>query len=116
MSKRSDKLLLEDIIDSINEIQNFTTGLSFEQFSDDIKTMNAVLWSLSTIGEAANKLSTELSQKYNEIDWHHIISFRNRIIHEYFGVDYSLVWDVIKTQLEKLKLYAEMILNTTELD
>ena len=95
MSKRSDTLLLQDINEAISEIRTFTDGLSFEQFYDDAKTRNAVLYSLSIIGEAINKLSSEFLLKNNSFEWHNVISFRNRIIHEYFGVDYALVWNVI---------------------
>ncbi len=114
MSERNDLLLLEDILEAITDIENFTSGFSYEDFAGDKKTFNAVIRSFSIIGEAANKLSAETTVKYNEIEWYKVISFRNRLIHEYFGVDYEMVWEVIKNYLSILKKYVERIIREKE--
>ena len=106
--------MLQDIKEAISEIQIFIKGENFDSFKSDPKTLNAVLWSLSTIGEAANKLSSDFTSLHLNINWHQIISFRNRIIHEYFGVDYNLVWDIIQNHLITLQEQIKDILN--ELD
>ena len=111
MLKRSDVLLLEDIEESIYDIENFTVGLTYEEFSIDRKTFNAVVRSLTIIGEAANKLSTDLKTRYSEIEWFKVVAFRNRLIHEYFGIDYEMVWQVIKNYLNRLKEYVQKILS-----
>jgi len=92
MSKRSSPLLLEDIIDCANKILTYTEGLSFEQFVADSKTVDAVIRNFEVIGEAANRLPEELKDQFPQIDWHRIRGFRNRIVHDYMGIDYKIVW------------------------
>jgi uncharacterized protein with HEPN domain len=92
MSKRSPQLLLEDIIASANKILTYTDGLSFEQFLSDDKTVDAVIRNFEIIGEAANRLPEEIRERYPNIDWHRIRGFRNRIVHDYMGIDYKIVW------------------------
>jgi uncharacterized protein with HEPN domain len=87
MSKRSLQLLLEDIIASANKILTYTAGLSFEQFLSDDKTIDAVIRNFEIIGEAANRLPDEIRDQYANIDWHRIRGFRNRIVHDYMGID-----------------------------
>ena len=92
MSKRSPQLLLEDIIESANKILAYTDGLSFEQFLADGRTVDAVIRNFEIIGEAANRLPEEIRDQYSNIDWHRIRGFRNRIVHDYMGIDYTIVW------------------------
>lgn len=68
--------------------------MSFEQFLSDGKTIDAVIRNFEIIGEAANRLSEEFKENYPEIDWHRIRGFRNRIVHDYAGIDYSIVWEI----------------------
>ena len=88
MSKRQPLLLVEDIIDSAEKIFRYTDGLSFEQFSADSKTIDAVIRNFEIIGEAANRLPEEFKDKHPEMDWHRLRRFRNRIVHHYFGIDF----------------------------
>lgn len=94
MSKREPTLLVEDIIDSAIKILEYTDNLSFEEFINDSKTVDAVIRNFEIIGEAANRLPGEFKDKYSDIDWHRIRGFRNRIVHDYFGIDYSIVWEI----------------------
>ena len=102
MSKRTPKLLLEDIIESAEKILQYTNGISFEEFSKDNKTVDAVIRNFEIIGEASNLLSDEIKDKYSEIDWHRIRGFRNRIVHDYFGVDLQIIWKIILDQIPGL--------------
>ncbi len=102
MSKRTPKLLLEDIIESAEKILQYTKGISFEEFSKDNKTVDAVIRNFEIIGEASNLLPDELKDKYSEIDWHRIRGFRNRIVHDYFGVDLQIIWKIIFDQIPGL--------------
>jgi uncharacterized protein with HEPN domain len=108
MSKRQPSLLLEDIIDSGHKILTYTANLSFEEFIADSKTIDAVVRNFEIIGEAANRLPEEFKEKFPDIDWHRIRGFRNRIVHDYFGIDYNIVWQIketfLPTLLEKLKV------------
>lgn len=111
MSKREPKLLIEDIIDSGKKILEYTHNLAFEEFEEDGKTIDAVIRNFEIIGEAANRLPEEYKENYPEIDWHRIRGFRNRIVHDYFGIDLAIVWEIrnsflppLITKLEKLIL------------
>jgi uncharacterized protein with HEPN domain len=102
MSKRNSKLLIEDIIESGNKILDYTKGYTFEQFIADSKTVDAVIRNFEVIGEAANRLDEEFKDKYPQIDWHRIRGFRNRIVHDYMGVDYGIVWQIRESFLRDL--------------
>ncbi|MCX6285474.1 MAG: DUF86 domain-containing protein [Bacteroidetes bacterium] len=102
MSKRTPKLLLEDIIESAEKVLQYTKGISFEEFSKDNKTVDAVIRNFEIIGEASNLLPDEIKDKYSEIDWHRIRGFRNRIVHDYFGVDLQIIWKIIYDQIPSL--------------
>jgi len=93
---------LNDIIESISDIREFIKGISFEDFSKDKKTIKAVVRSLEVIGEAANKIPQNLRDNYPEASWQEIIGMRNRLIHEYFGIDIEIVWQTIEEDLEPL--------------
>lgn len=84
MSKREPSLLVEDIIESAEKILFYTNNLTFEQFSNDGKTIDAVIRNFEIIGEAANRLPDEFKEKHPNIDWHRIRGFRYRIVHDYF--------------------------------
>lgn len=94
MSKRSAELLLEDILMSSGKILDYTKGMSFEQFMLDGKTVDAVIRNFEIIGEAANRLSEEVKDQYPSINWHRLRGFRNRIVHDYMGIDYKIVWNI----------------------
>lgn len=93
-----------DILDSAAKILNYTEGLSFEQFTTDGKTIDAVIRNFEIIGEAANRLPEEFKDRYPDIDWHRIRGFRNRIVHDYFGIDYSIVWLIKETFLPNMMM------------
>lgn len=102
MSKRQPILLVQDIIESGEKILLYTAGLSFEQFTSDNKTIDAVVRNFEIIGEAANHLPEEFKDKHPEIDWHRMRGFRNRIVHDYFGIDYNIVWQIKETTLQEM--------------
>jgi len=102
MSKRTPLLLLEDIQESAQKILDYTRNLSFDEFSKDNKTIDAVIRNFEIIGEASNLLPDEIKDKYTEIDWHRIRGFRNRIVHDYFGVDLQIVWKITFDQIPGL--------------
>lgn len=102
MSKREPFLLVQDIIDSAEKILEYTQNLSFEEFTKDSKTIDAVIRNFEIIGEAATRLPQDFKDKHAIIDWHRIRGFRNRIVHDYFGIDYGIVWDIKEKFLPKL--------------
>lgn len=110
MSKRNNQLLLIDIVDSIDKIEQYTSGLTKESFLKDSKTCDAVIRNFEIIGEAANRLTEEFKDKHTHIDWFRIKGFRNRIVHDYMGIDYQIVWTIIERDLQSLKLEIEKLL------
>ena len=91
MSSRSVDLLIEDIIESGKKILKYTSDLTYDQFINDDKTIDAVIRNFEIIGEAANQLPEDFKERNNQIDWFRMRGFRNRIVHAYFGIDYSIV-------------------------
>ncbi len=103
MSKRNNALLLADILTAINKIKTYTAGLDFDGFMADSRTVEAVERNFEIIGEAANQLTVDFQQAHSDISWHSVVSFRNRLIHGYFGVDYQILWYVIEHNLPQLE-------------
>jgi uncharacterized protein with HEPN domain len=93
---------LIDILESIKDITDFTDGMTIDQFSVDRKTVKAVIRCLEVIGEAANKIPNNVREKYPEVPWIEIIGMRNRLIHEYFGVDVNIIWQTIQEDIKPL--------------
>ena len=99
MSKRETQLLIEDIVVAANKILKFTKNMDFDAFTQDEKTIDAVIRNFEIIGEASNRLPTEFKDLHANINWKRVIGFRNRIVHEYFGVDRSIVWNITQDYL-----------------
>jgi uncharacterized protein with HEPN domain len=100
MPKRVDRLLIADIINAIDEINQFIDGHDFVSFSNDAKTKAAVVRNLEIIGEAASMISEEIILHYPLVEWKQMKSLRNKLIHEYFGIDYSIVWHIINDEIQ----------------
>lgn len=103
MSKRNSKLLIFDILEAAKKIKAYTAGLSYEKFLADAKTIDAVIRNFEIIGEASNRLPDDFKEKYSSVDWFRIIGFRNRIVHDYMGIDYQIVWTIIQKDLNGLE-------------
>ncbi len=103
MSNRPINLLLSDILESIDRVTQYIEGLSFDAFSDDQKSIDAVVRNLEIIGEAANRLPDEFKEKHPEVEWHKVVGLRNRIIHDYFGIDLEIIWQIIHSDLPALR-------------
>ncbi len=101
--RRSYKLYLEEILSSTNKIQKYVGDSSFEDLLKDEMKIDAVVRNFEIIGEAANKISQEIKEKYPSIEWRKISDFRNILAHEYFGIDYEIMWDIIKNKLPRLQ-------------
>jgi len=83
---------LNDIIESIDDSHTFTEGMTLDDFSHDKKTVNAVIRSLEIIGEASKKIPNSIRVQYPQIPWREIAGMRDKLIHDYFGVDLEVVW------------------------
>lgn len=116
MSKRDVNLLLEDILLSAEKIRTYTKDLNFNSFISDDKTIDAVIRNFEIIGEAANRIDADFRESNPEIEWNRIRGFRNRIVHDYFGIDYEIVWTIITSYLDELKECIEVILDKNRTD
>jgi uncharacterized protein with HEPN domain len=114
MSKRDIILLLDDMLQSALKIQRYTKDHDFDSFLSDDKTMDAVVRNFEIIGEAANRIDQDFRDKNPEIEWNRIRGFRNRIVHEYFGIDYEIVWEIIESYLFELIEWLETILDSNK--
>ncbi|MCD4774230.1 MAG: DUF86 domain-containing protein [Bacteroidales bacterium] len=111
MSKRDIILLLEDMLDSALRIKRYTNCLNFEFFIEDEKTIDAVIRNFEIIGEAANRIDPDYRKRNPEIEWKRIRGFRNRIVHDYFGIDYEIVWEIIESYLSELIEWLEVLIS-----
>jgi uncharacterized protein with HEPN domain len=94
---------IQDILNSIEEIENFSTGLSFNKFMRDKKTINAIIRSLEVIGEASKNIPKQIRNNHPDIPWAKMAGMRDKLIHEYFGIDLEIIWQTIKRDIPTLK-------------
>jgi len=104
-------MYLEDILVSMNRIFEYIEGYTFTKFKMDYKTVDAVIRNFEVIGEASKNLPGELKETYDEVPWQEMYLLRNRVTHEYFGVDYEIIWDIAKNYLPENKSQIENIIN-----
>lgn len=102
-------MLIEDIWDSMEKIARYVIGMDLNSFQQDDRTIDAVVRNLEIIGEAANRLPESFKLQYAEIPWRKIVGLRNRIVHEYFGVDVDIVWSILQSDLPALRPAFEKI-------
>jgi len=99
MSKRDNDLLIQDIVEACNNIFEYTKGMNYDSFTNSKITVDAVVRNFEIIGEASKMVSDEFKSVHPLIEFKLMTDFRNLLIHEYFGVDYEKVWEVIGNEL-----------------
>jgi len=114
MSKRDKILLLEDMLQSAIKIKRYTDKFDYDTFVEDDKTIDAVVRNFEIIGEAANRIDPDFRTENPEIEWKRIRGFRNRIIHEYFGIDYEIVWSIVESYLDELIDWLETLIENNK--
>jgi len=102
MPSREWRLRLEDMLEAIERIARYTSGMDLTRFANDDKTVDAVVRNLEVIGEAARNTPDEVTRQHSEIPWEKMRGIRNLLVHEYFGVDVSIVWLTITGDLPPL--------------
>ena len=110
MSNRTDKEFLADIQEAIRRIRTYTHEMTYKEFLVDTRTQDAVIRNLGIIGEAPKKLSMELRNRYPNVPWKQMAGARDRLIHNYFGVDLEVVWKISTAELSDLTLQITKIL------
>jgi uncharacterized protein with HEPN domain len=109
--KRNQEIFVWDILKSIESVEKFTENITIEFFCSDREKQNAVIREFEIIGEAAKHVSAELKRKYPEILWPKMIGMRNRLIHEYFGLNLERIWKTAKEDLPMLKTQIAVVLD-----
>jgi len=100
---RSNLEYIRHMLDEIDYIERAGKGIDREVFLRDETLRRSFVRSIEIVGESAKKVSEDFRGQHSEIEWRKIAGMRDRLIHDYFGVDYGLVWDVVETNLPKLK-------------
>ena len=113
MSK-SPKEYLKHILDEIDYLLESSKDIPEDKFMTDMTLQRAYSRSLEIVGEAAKNLPKDFTRSYDQIDWKSIAGMRDRLIHHYFGVDYEIVWDVVKNEIPKLKEQVSQILKKSQ--
>lgn len=110
--KLGDRVRLQHIYDAILEIESYLISKEFSDFIENSMMRFACIKQMEIIGEASNHISNETKSDFTYIEWSQIVGMRNIFVHEYFGVDSTLVWEIIKQDLPDLKVKVKKILDT----
>lgn len=107
---KDDRTYLRHILEALTDVSAFLDGMMFAEFKEDQKTINAVIRSLEIVGEATTHLSDRFRNEYPDFPYREIVSMRNKLIHEYFGVKKDVVWKTCQEDIPPLKAIIEKIL------
>ncbi len=103
MRKRVYRDYVHDILETVQDVAEFVAGMSFEDFRNDKKTIYAVIRGIEVIGEAAKKIPESIKDRYSAIPWRDMAGMRDKLIHEYFGVDVEVLWKTVEQDLPPLR-------------
>lgn len=101
--EHADAARLQHALDAIYEVEKYTSRIAFEEFEQNSMMRFACIKQLEIIGEACNHLSKALKARFTEIQWAQIVGMRNVFVHEYFGIDTRLVWEIIQHDMPELR-------------
>jgi uncharacterized protein with HEPN domain len=104
------KFRIQDILDAVGKVREYTQGMDFKSFTEDRKTVDAVVRNLIIIGEAAIQIPEEVCTKHPEVPWYEMRGMRNFIVHEYFKASDKIIWDTVQVDLPLLPTLLENIL------
>ena len=114
MKKRDDSVYLRHILDAIQRIQEYLAGVAYDQFMQSSLLQDGVVRQLEIIGEAASKVPPSFRDGHPGPAWGSMIGMRNRLIHAYFEVDLSIIWDTVQTDLPSLRQEVRHILGEVD--
>ncbi len=110
--KKDDSVYCKHILNSISKIEEYTSGFSGTQFNGNTLVQDAVARQIEIIGEASKQISPDLKKKHAGVPWKNIAGMRDKLIHDYLGVDIEAVWATVETDLPALKLQIKQVLAT----
>ncbi len=111
--KKDNKIFMEHILESMKRIEEFTEGISKQDFLDTVQIQDSVIRRLEIIGEASKNISAEFREIHSDVPWSEMARTRDKLIHGYFGVDLDLTWTIVKESLPDLKKKIIVILKDT---
>lgn len=114
MFKRKYMQFLNDILLSSDKVMILTKDKSFEDFIQDWVSIDATIRNLEIIGEAAKRLPADVRKQYSQVAWKKIGGLRDILIHEYFGINYNILWDIIKNKIPELNRQIKKILENAK--
>jgi uncharacterized protein with HEPN domain len=100
---------LDDILDGVEKIKRYTREMTYEEFVDDSKTVDAVLRNFEVIGEAAKNVPDEIRQEYDDVPWSEMTGMRDKLIHGYATVELQIVWTTIQEEVPSLGAQIESV-------
>ncbi len=110
MKRNDDLLLLNDVLDAINRIEIYVQGVSKVTFFENLMMQDAVMHQIEIVGEASNHISDAFQDEHPELPWMQMRAVRNKIVHDYRGIELEIIWDTVKNNLPDLKVRVEKLL------
>jgi uncharacterized protein with HEPN domain len=107
---RDFRAYLEDVLEAAAKIRDYTAGLTLETFRKDPRTIDAVVRNLEIIGEAIKNVPEQVRLQHPEVTWRRVAGLRDLLIHQYFGIDYEIIWDLVRSKLPVLEGQVRSIL------
>lgn len=102
---------VRDMLDAVDKVTEFTSGLDFDSFVADVKTTYAVVRALEILGEAAKHLPDEFRQQHPALPWREMAAMRDKLTHDYFGVNLGVVWKTIQSDVPTLRPHLQALLD-----
>lgn len=109
MKRRDPIVYISDMLQYSNSAIGFVAKMNYSKFIKDEKTIFAVIKAIEVIGEASKKVSRSIKEKHNSVPWREIAGMRDKLVHEYFGINTKIIWNTVKKDIPTLKYQLELI-------